>query len=316
MNNTAATRTKFLAGALAACVFAGAGCMADPTLDGSEALASESAAVTSPDAVPPVTAEMQYLAHLPADKFGEEALAKLFANGTATYVPTGNGTGYPVLFHSAPELNWLASQLWGGKTFRVISAETHANGDPIVALDNKIIKTPTGGLLNLFDAYVTRSVIADLDIGTNDKGQKVLPPKGTLPLVPVSFLHNPVVIDDKPSIVLNYFGDKSLPVIRRILDEVREVDGAGCKGLYLGRAHARRCVSLSCGELPSLIVDFPENATFDTRYEWGFWTYFLLNFGQPEGQTCDISKAIASAEAQLKADGLNATLPPLPAHTN
>jgi hypothetical protein len=316
MNNTATTGTKFLAGALAACVFAGAGCMADPTLEDSEAIASESAAVTSPEAVPPVTAEMQYLAHLPADKFGEEALAKLFANGTATYVPTGNGTGYPVLFHSVPELNWLAGQLWGGKTFRVISAETHPNGDPIVALDNKIIKTPTGGLLNLFDAYVTRTTIADLDIGTNDKGQKVLPPKGTLPLVPVSFLHNPVVIDDKPSVVLNYFGDKTLPVIRRILDEVREVDGANCKGLYLGRAHARRCVSWNCGELPSLIVDFPEQATFDTRYEWGFWTYFLLNFGQPEGQTCDISKAIATAEAQLKADGLNATLPPLPAKAN
>jgi hypothetical protein len=262
---------------------------------------------------PPVTATMQYLAHLPADAYGELALGKLFANGTATYVPVGDGTGYPVLFHSIPELDALASQLWGGKTFRVVSGATQPNGDPIVELDNKIIKTPDGGLFNLFNAYVTRNPISQEPIGKNGKGEVVPAPVGALAPVKVSFLKEGVFIDDKPSVWLNYFGDTTLPIIRRILDEIREIDGVNCKGLFLGRAHVRRCTSWSCGEVPSAIVDDIESWTTDTRYQWNFWTYFILNFGQPAGQTCDISAAIQTAQAQLRAQGYDVTLPALPA---
>ena len=300
--------TLFACGLLAG-VTLGAGCAADD-LGRDDEVTSETAAITA--AAPPITPAMKYLAHLPADDHGEAVLAKLFANGTATYVPTGNGTGYPVLFHSVPELNWLAAQLWGGKTFRVTSAETHPNGDPIVRLDNKIIQTPAGALLNLFDAYVTRSPVGELALGVNDKGEVVAPPSGTLAPVPVSFLKDSVQIDGKPSVILNYFEDRSLPVIRRILDEIREVDGVACKGLYIGRAHARRCTSLSCGELPSLLLDFPSQPTFATRYQWGFWTYFLLNFGQPEGEKCDIAAALATAQVQLATEGVVAHLPPVP----
>src|SRR5207253_4009556 len=127
--------------------------------------------------------------------YGELALGKLFAGGTATYVPVGDGTGYPVLFHSVPELNWLASQLWGGKTFRVTSGATQPNGDPIVRLDNKIIKTPEGGLFNLFDAYVTRNTIGEELVGTNSRGEKVPSPTGALAPAKVSFLKEPVLID-------------------------------------------------------------------------------------------------------------------------
>jgi hypothetical protein len=282
------------------------GCVGGATVD------TSSQAITS--AQPPVTPAMGWLAQLPAEKNGEHALAKFFANGTATYVPTGDGTGYPVLFHSVPELNWLASQLWGGKTFRVSDpGATYPNGDPVVRLDNKIIKTPEGGLLNLFDAFVTRSTIADLKVGVNSRGETVPLPSGTLAPVPVSFLKEGVAIDDKPSVWLNYFDDKTLPVIRRILDEIREIDGTNCKGLFLGRALARRCTSFDCGELPSVLVDFPSHPEFDTKYEWGFWTYFILNFGQPNNGTCDLGPAIETVKQQFTAEGLDSTLPAAPA---
>jgi hypothetical protein len=262
---------------------------------------------------PPVIPAQQYLAHLPADAYGELALAKLFAAGTATYVPVGDGTGYPVLFHSLPELNWLASQLWGGKTFRIVSGATQPNGDPIVRLDNKIIKTPEGSLLNLFDAYVTRNTVAEENVGINAKGEHVPAPTGALAPVKVSFLKEAVEIDGKPSVLLNYFDDKTLPIIRRILDEIREVDGVNCKGLFLGRAHVRRCTSLNCGEAPSAIVDSIESLTLDTRWQWNFWTYFLLNFGQGNGGTCDLGPAIKAAQAQLQSEGYDAQLPAPPA---
>src|SRR5262249_37729426 len=95
-----------------------------------------------------------------------------------------------------------------------------------------------------------------------------------------------------------------------ILDEIREIDGANCKGLFLGRAHVRRCTSFACGEAPSPIVDFPEDPVFETRYQWNFWTYFILNFGQPNNQ-CDLSSAIGHVEQQLQSEGLDAHLPAL-----
>jgi len=287
-----------IATTLAACLLAAGGCVADDTLQTS----ADTEALTGSDVGPPVIPALQYLAELPAEPHGETALARLFAQGTADHVPVGDGTGYPVLFNTVPELNWFASQLWGGKTFRIVAEGTHPNGDPIVALDNKIIKTPAGALFDLFDAYVTRGTIADLALGVNDRGEVVAPPRGTLPTAAVSFLDESVVIDDRPAVILNYFEDRSLPIIRRILDEIREVDPQGCPGVYLGRAHVRRCTSFACGELPTAIVDFPTKLTFDTRYEWSFWTYFLLNFGQPEGSTCDLAPVIARVEQELGID--------------
>ena len=274
-------------------------------------------AMTAPAAaqevLPPVTPVMTYLSQLPADPYGELALGKLFAAGTATYVPVGNGTGFPVLFHSVPELDALASQLWGGKTFRVTPGQTQPNGDPVVTLDNKIVKLPDGsGLFNLFDAYVTRNVVAAEKVGTNGKGEVVPVPTGALLPAAVSFLKQPVVIDNQPSIWLNYFGDTTLPIIRRILDEIREIDGVHCPGLFLGRAHVRRCTSLDCGEVPSPLVDTIESLTVDTRYQWNFWTYFILNFGQPSGTSCDISAAVQAAQTQLQSEGYAAALPTPP----
>ena len=286
-------------GVLLACVIAGS--------------AAPAAAQQVDAPLPPVTPVMTYLSQLPADKYGELALGKLFAAGTATYVPVGNGTGFPVLFHSVPELDALASQLWGGKTFRVTPGQTQPNGDPVVTLDNKIVKLPDGsGLFNLFDAYVTRNVVAAERVGTNGKGEVVPVPTGALAPAAVSFLKEPVIIDNQPSIWLNYFGDTTLPIIRRILDEIREIDGVHCPGLFLGRAHVRRCTSLSCGEVPSPIVDTIESLTVDTRYQWNFWTYFILNFGQPSGTSCDISAAVQSAVTQLAAEGYDAVLPAPP----
>ncbi len=298
-------------GMLAALLLANGACVTEDTFDtqASEAISSQQAAVSSP---PPVTPTMTWLASLPAVPDGELALGRLFAQGTATYVPTGVGTGYPVLFSSLPELNWLASQLWGGKTLRVISSATHPNGDPIVRLDNKIIKTPAGAVLDLFDAYVTRGPVGQVEVGVNDRGQVVPPPSGTLDPVHLSFLNESVVIDTNPSIVLNYFDDRSLPVIRRVFDEIREIDGGRCKGLYLGRAHVRRCTSLYCGELASPLVDFPHHPTFDTRYQWAFWTYFLLDFGRADGSTCDLTEVFDAVEQQLREEGRDIDLPAPP----
>ena len=295
-------RARFLAPLLG--VFAAAAVV------GNAASTPAYADTTAPAAIPPITPVMRWLGDLPSAPGGESTLAALFAHGTATYVPVGVGTGYPVLFHQNTELDALAAQLWGGKTFRVYQPGTHPNGDPFVHLDNKILKTPDGALLDIFDAEVTRTPLQDLLIGINARGQQVAPPQGTLNPIFLSFLKQPVVIDDQPSIVLNYFGDKTLPVIRRILDEIREVDGQQCKGLFLGRAHARRCTSLDCGEVPSL-VDQASHPTFDTHYEWTFWTYFLLNF-QPADSACDLGPAVQSAVNQLNAAGVATELPALP----
>jgi hypothetical protein len=286
-------------GALVTGLALSAGCVAEDTNDSTAEVASVPGEVTA--AQPPVVPAMQYLSRLPAEDRGEEALGALFASGVADHVPVGPSTGYPVLFSTLPDFNWLASQLWGGKTFRVVSSETHPNGDPIVKLDNKIIKTPAGGVLNLFDAYVTRSTVGALAIGTNGRSETVAPPAGLLAPAAVSFLQQSVRIDDKPSILLNYFEDRTLPIIRRILDEIREIDPVNCPGVYLGRAHVRRCTSLNCGEAPTAIVDFPTHLTFQTDYAWSFWTYFLLNFSD-ESSVCDLSAAIAAAEQELGAD--------------
>jgi hypothetical protein len=308
MNKTAAVRIskKPIFAAVIACTIAGGGLVPAQTA---------AAAPTSPAtaSLPPVTPAMRYLAHLPADKYGELALGRIFAAGTATYVPVGDGTGFPVLFHSIPELNGLAGQLWGGKTFRVTSGATQPNGDPIVRLDNKIIKTPEGGLFNLFNAYVTRNVVTDEAVGKNAKGEIVPPPVGALAPAKVSFLKETAIIDGKPSIWLNYFEDKTLPIIRRILDEIREVDAVNCPGVFLGRAHVRRCTTFNCGEVPSVLVDSIESFSADTRYQWNFWTYFILNFGQPAGATCDLAAAVSKAEAQLQSEGYDAVLPATPA---
>jgi hypothetical protein len=252
---------------------------------------------------------IRYLAGLPAENHGERVLAELFHAGTVDEIPVGTSNGYPVLFHSLPELNWLASQLWGGKQFRQVG--TTPEGEPIVRLDNQVVRTDTGALFSLFDAYVTKSPVGKVFVGQNDRKETVPAPTGTLPPVQVSFLHDSVKIDDKPSIVLNYFEDESLPIIRRIFDEIREVDAEACPGVYLGRAHVRRCTSLSCAEIPDVLVDTPEEMTFRTRYEWAFWTYFLLDF--TPGQRCDLAPALERATQQLTAEGLSVSLPPPPA---
>lgn len=285
------------AAALCAAVLA-TGCIADEAEIG----ASDHAVTAE---APPVTPEMEWLAALPAADGGEQALAALFANGTADHMPTGASTGYPVLFSRVTELNAIAARLWGGKTLRVVPGQDQANGDPVVRLDNKIIMTDDGAMVDAFDADVTRGTVAELAIGTNGRGQTVAPPQGVLPPMYLSFLDESVVIDDRPSVLLNYFEDRSLPVIRRILDEIREIDGEACPGLYLGRAHVRRCTSLNCGELPSPLVDSVSSFTFATRYEWNFWTYFLLNFSDAEA-TCDLEPALARLT-----DG-GAALPPRP----
>jgi hypothetical protein len=252
---------------------------------------------------------IRYLAALPAESHGERVLAELFHDGSAEQVPLGVSNGYPVLFHSLPELNWLASQLWGGKHFRQVG--TTSSGEPVVRLDNAILRTDTGSVFNLFDAYVTREVPSRVFVGQNDRGETVPAPTGTLAPVHVSFLHDSVRIDDKPSIVLNYFEDESLPIIRRVFDEIRELDAVACPGVYVGRAHVRRCTSLSCAEMPTVLVDTPEEMTFGTRYEWAFWTYFLLDF--TPGASCDLAPALERARQKLLAEGLSVSLPPPPA---
>ncbi len=292
-----------------------AGCASEPEPVGSGELGTFWTPSPPRAPIPPITPSMEYLAELPTDVHGEHALARLFANGSATYVPVGPATGFPVVVEVLPELNWLMSQLWGGKTFRVVSDDTHPNGDPIVRLDNMILRTETGGLLDLFDAYVTRGVLDEQIVGVNRRGEVVPPPIGPVETFYLSFFEEPVEVDGQPSVLLDYFEDstKGLTVIRRIYDEIREIDADACPGLFLGRAFIRSCRSLACGEALSTIADFPEApVTTKTRYEWTFWTYFLLNFGQPDGQ-CDLGPAVELAQAELEAQGLDAELPLPPA---
>ncbi|HVJ93972.1 MAG TPA: hypothetical protein VM580_29485, partial [Labilithrix sp.] len=112
------THTPILA-ALIAFAIPLAACTASTEQDPVEVQASVDSALGH--GRPPVIPAMKWLARLPAQVHGERAMGRLFANGTATYVPVGTGTGYAALFQRAPQLNWLPSQLWGGKTFGIVS---------------------------------------------------------------------------------------------------------------------------------------------------------------------------------------------------
>jgi hypothetical protein len=275
-----------------------------------ELAAQTAAVITSGPRSPDRSDVMKYLARLPAERQGESALAAMFKGGTAESVPVGTAKGYPVLFGSAPELNLLASQLWGGKTFRVTGED--AQGNPVVRLDNMIVRSETGGIFDLFDAHVTLGKVTDLTLGTNERRERVAPPSGTLKPATVSFLEQSVAIDDRPSVILNYFEDDTLPIIRRVLDEIREVDAQACPGFYLGRAHVRRCVSFGCGEFPTAIVDRLEQPLPGTRYDWRFWTYFLLDFSESATAVCDLGPLVSRVEQQLRDGGTQADLPEPP----
>jgi hypothetical protein len=204
----------------------------------------------------------------------EAQLAALFAGGGATRIPLGVGRGWPLLagrsrtgLNSA--FNRVASVLWAGKTLEHRRDESgrpqyrpagpDGVADPVVTLTNRI-----AGVADVFKAEVTRQPVAGVRI---DPAGTVAPPRQGERLAPylLSVFADPIPIDERPSVLLNYNADVT-PVINRVLDEIREVDAALCPGLYLGRAHIRPL----------------------TQDGWQFWTYFALDFGfDMAGRRCD-----------------------------
>jgi hypothetical protein len=120
-------------------------------------------------------------------------------------IPLGHGTGYPILMADAPTLNSLANKIWGGKEFK--QDVLPSTGESIVTLKNFI------GPLTVIRARVSNGKISDARPTLDDS-----------------------LIDDKPSIVLNY-GDAEMGTVtpfNRIVDEIRLVNPE--TKLYLGRA--------------------------------------------------------------------------------
>lgn len=132
-------------------------------------------------------------------------LYALFRDGKGDgQIPLGHGVGYPILMADAPTLNSLANKIWGGKEFK---KETAASGAEVVTLKNFI------GPLTVIRAKVVAGKISDARPTLADS-----------------------LVDDKPSIVLNY-GDAELGTVapfNKIVDEIRLVNPA--TKLYLGRA--------------------------------------------------------------------------------
>jgi len=160
----------------------------------------------------------------------ERELSAIFAAGTADRIPIGANDGTPLLLG----LDWLApklSAIYVGSIWEALDGE-RANGDPVVRLRDAWLRTRDGHLVTKFTADVFRDRLANVAVAGR-AGPRTA--SRAHPFVPI--FRERLAIDGKPSIFVNYHDDPT-PVINRILDEIREVDGR--PGLFLGRAHYRR----------------------------------------------------------------------------
>ena len=190
----------------------------------------------------------------------ETELAAIFAAGTAERVPLGDNNGIPVLPHNKKLIPSLAKlyvgSIWEQQESGSGEPLFYDNGDPVVLLRDKFLRTSNGHLLTKYEADVTRGLVKDVAVApgvTLPTGQS-----NPHPLIP--FFTKTIVIDGKPSLFVNYRRDP-MPIVNRILDEIREVDAANCPGLFLGRAHYRRPLLDQWVYLYYFALDFSETGT-------------------------------------------------------
>lgn len=183
----------------------------------------------------------------------EDELAALFAEGRADMIPLGRNDGTPLLLG----YDWLAPLLSRIYVGSIWQAEVDAGGAPTVRLYDAWLRTSTGHLVTLFEADVTLGRMEDLVVAPG-----IAPPSApSRPHPWLGVFENRLVLDDRPSIFVNYHDDPT-PIINRIVDEIREVDPVAYPGLYLGRAHYRR-----------------------PGGEWVYLYWFALDFGSSVGDS-------------------------------
>jgi hypothetical protein len=152
---------------------------------------------------------------------------------------TIKGEGAPLFpgTELSPQLSQLARAVWSGKVFSFKKAD---DGTLVVTLTNAILGN------NFVNADVRFSKMSDAIIARGEED-----PAGSLAVLGSE---NPLTIDDKVSVVLDYANDVSIgaEVFRTIIDEIRPVtaDGITAAGitlpsnvdvsnLWLGRATAK-----------------------------------------------------------------------------
>jgi hypothetical protein len=251
------TRSFLLATAIAA-----VGCVSEGDPDDEDPLLAAAADAGKADsgrlAPREVTPQIRWLAER-----SEWELSQLFARGTATHLPLGQNRQQPLVGHlGGAGLLPLVQELFHG-TLWVDEGERQPDGSPAFAVYS--VYTPGHGpVVAPYSGRATLSRIAELEPASG-----ALPPTGLSAPHALSSYRYSIQMDDKPSVFVDYQADPT-PILGRSIDEFREIDAAGCPGLYLVRTH--------------YLQSYSQN-------RWVYLFYIASDFG-PADRVCDLARLL------------------------
>jgi hypothetical protein len=196
----------------------------------------------------------------------EPELARLFAAGTATAIPLGHSRQQPLVGgHGGPGLLPLVQAIFEGTVW---TADLDPDGAPIVLPGGDPAVTVTSvfvGHTAPYRGHATRSAIERLRPASG-----AAPPAGTIRPHLLSPYRQPIQIEaGGASVFVDYQADDT-PILNRSIDEFREIDAAGCPGLFLVRTHY----------LASLRTQ-----------RWVYLFYIASDFG-PAERACDLDRLL------------------------
>lgn len=199
----------------------------------------------------------------------EAELAALFAAGSATHIPTGVARQQPLVSWYAAGLSPIVQLLFQGTDWRQLTdaegaPRFDAGGEPEIKVYSVYLGWLNAPYVAEYAGVASRSTVAELEPISG-----AAPPEGWIWPHWLSPYREPIRIDDRPSVFVDYQGEPT-PILGRAIDEFREVDPEGCPGLYLVRTHYLR------------------SSWWD---DWAFLFYLASDFG-PADRTCDLDRLL------------------------